>query len=271
VKVSVIVAFYKDLEALSLVLESLQEQSYSNIEIIIAEDDDNEKTKVFLQEYSHLNLKHIYHEDRGNRKIVIQNKAIAIASGEYLCFIDGDILLYEKFVENQVFLAKRKQILSGRRVNLSSVVSQLVRNKKIKLQKLEKMFYLYVLKYFLFDKNSRWEQGISLNPRGFIYKVLQKRKRNSEIIGCNWSCFKTDILAINGFNEDYGTNPVAMDTDLTWRFKANGCTLVSSKNIANCFHLFHTVSEYEDKDRTLYEYNRKNNIFIAQNGLNKYF
>jgi len=271
VKVSVIVAFYKDLEALSLVLECLQRQTYSDIEIIIAEDDNNEKTKVFLQNYLHLNLKHIYHEDKGNRKIIIQNKAIAIASGEYLCFIDGDILVYEKFVENQVFLAKKKQILSGRRVNLSLELSQLIRKRKLKLEKLEKMFYFYVIKYFLFDKNSRWEQGISLNPRGFLYKILQKRKRNSEIIGCNWSCFKSDILAINGFNEDYGTNPVATDTDLTWRFKANGCTLRSSKNIANCFHLFHTVSEYKEKDRTLYNYNREKNLFIAKNGLNKYF
>ena len=37
-KVSVIIAVYKDVEALELIIESLKNQTYKNFEVIIAED-----------------------------------------------------------------------------------------------------------------------------------------------------------------------------------------------------------------------------------------
>ena len=269
-KVSVIVSYYKNLETLGFVLESLKRQIYKNFEVVIAEDDNIKETVVFLQKFPELEIIHLTQEDKGNNKIVIQNKAIAAATGEYLIFIDGDMVMFKEFILHQLFIAKKGRILSGRRVHLSQKLTEQVKRKELDLSKIEKYFYFYVLKDFLFDKESRWEQGVSLNPKNLLYKLLSKRVRNAAIIGCNWSCYKEDFVYINGFNEEYGSVPVAMDTDLTWRFIAAGYELFSSKNLANCFHLHHKVHSFLSTDRSLYNHNKKNNLFICENGTSKY-
>ena len=48
-KASVIVAVYKDIEALELIIESLKNQTYKNFEVVIAEDGQDEKMKAFIE------------------------------------------------------------------------------------------------------------------------------------------------------------------------------------------------------------------------------
>lgn len=242
-KVSVIVTLYKDLEAMKLILDALKHQTYQNFEVIVAEDDNASETVEFIKNYNGLDIKHVSHEDIGRTKTVIQNKAVRISDGDYLIFIDGDILPYTTFIEGQLTLAKPKRIMSGRRVHLNRKMSQKVRAGKVTVLNLEKNFLLYALG-MLFDKEARIEQGLFFHPKGWIYTTfLGNRKRNGNILGCNWSCFKEDFVAINGFDESYGLSCLGDDTDLDWRFKANGCELFSSKNIANCFHLYHKHNE----------------------------
>ena len=49
-KVSIIVPTYKDIVALRLILMAFNEQTYSNFELIIAEDDDSIQTAQLLKE-----------------------------------------------------------------------------------------------------------------------------------------------------------------------------------------------------------------------------
>ena len=273
-KVSIIIPVYKDLQALKIVLQALERQTYQNFEIIIAEDNDAPETIKFLQDYSHLNLIHISQPDTGRNKVIIQNKAIIKAKGEYLIFIDGDIVPFKHFIEYTIKIAKPKRILAGRRVNLDETTTQKIKNGEIDILKIEKNYLSFLWKNKK-NREARAEQGIQLNPEGFIYKYLiNHKKRNSEILGCNFSCFKNDIVAINGFDEGY--HPLATkadDTDLTWRFNCAGYELFSSKNIANCFHLWHQVKKtgFDDsKDKKLMEYNKSYNIYKCKNGLDKY-
>jgi len=273
VKVSIIIPVYKDLVALDLILQSLSEQSYKDIEVIIAEDDNADDTKEFLKKYTHLNLIHVFHENLGNRKTIIQNKAVLKSSGEYLIFIDGDVIPYRDFIKNQLLIAEKKVVLSGRRVNLNNKISTKLRKGKIKALTIEKFYPLFSL-YFMFDRNVRYEQGFILNPEGFIYKTfIKNRIRNSEIIGCNFSCYKEDFIAINGFDESYAESRIGDDIDLTWRFKAANYKLKSSKNLANVFHLHHSkisISKDWTKERALLNYNKDRNLFICEDGLSKY-
>ncbi len=272
-KVSVIVTLYKDIEALKLILDALQNQTYKNFEVIVAEDDNASETICFLKSYFGLQIKHVSHEDVGRTKTTIQNKAVCVADGQYLIFIDGDILPFTTFIESQVILAKPNRVMSGRRVNLSPKMSKKVRERKILVSTLERYFLFFAFGMLL-DKNARAEQGIYTNPLGWIYKLfLQKRKRNTNIIGCNWSCYKDDFLAINGFDESYGLACLGDDTDLDWRFKASGCELISSKNIANVFHLYHRVLDscYDSSQEFLwYEERQKLNKFKCEHGLDQH-
>jgi len=271
VKVSVVITTYKDLVALGLALDALKLQDYDDFEVVIAEDSEERSTVEFLKNYSELNIKHVSHKDIGRTKTVIQNKAVVASSGEYLIFLDGDVIPYSKFVSSQVKIAKRGQVLAGRRVNLDEKISQIIRDKRITAIDIEKNYWLYALKFML-DKNSRFEQGFFVSPNSFIYKnFLSKRERSSSILGCNFSCFKDDLLAINGFDISYEPFTFGDDMDLSWRLKASGCKLISSKNIANVLHLYHPVSRGKvlENVRERYNRNKENNIYITTNGINK--
>ena len=82
-KVSIIIAFYKDLEALNLIFEALRRQTYKNFEAVVAEDNDAPETKQFLSEQTGLEIVHICQPDIGRNKATAQNKAVCAATGDW--------------------------------------------------------------------------------------------------------------------------------------------------------------------------------------------
>ena len=270
-RVSVIVTTYKDLTSLEATLESLLRQDYDNFEVVIAEDDDSSDTILFLKKYERLEIVHVSHPDSGRKKTAIQNRAISKSSGEYLIFLDGDVIVYKSFISAQVKIAKKGQILAGRRVNLNESISAKIKSKQLNPQKIEQYYLLYAL-LFMFDRESRFEQGIYLSPDSFIYKYfLSKRERAVSILGCNWSCFKEDFVKINGFDAGYTNSSIGEDTDLDWRFKMAGYSVKSSKNIANLFHLYHKKSDILSggDGREQMKVKRENRLFICKEGISK--
>jgi len=237
-KVSLIVAFYKDLEALELIFNALRQQTYKNFEVVIAEDDNSPETKTFLEKHNDLDIVHVAHPDIGRTKPIAQNNAILASTGDYLIFIDGDCIPYSTFIDSHATLSEKGKILSGRRVNLGPKISARLRKGKLSSLTLEKLYLIYY-PLLILDGASHIEQGIFLNPSGKLYSLRQKRKSNLSMLGCNFSCFKSDMLDIDGFDESYGESAVPDDTDLQWRFEALGLQMKSSKLAANIFHLHH--------------------------------
>ena len=172
-KVSVIIAVYKDVEALELIIESLKNQTYKNFEVVIAEDGQDEKMQAFIKSIKNLDIKHTTQEDIGVRKSKSQNNGIKISSGEYLIFIDGDCILYSDFIEKHLKLSSPLNIISGRRVNLGPKYSFFLRNKNITSLWLEKNF---TKKYFDISKDAKeekhTEEGFKIKPFSFLHKIL---------------------------------------------------------------------------------------------------
>ncbi|MCK9373403.1 MAG: glycosyltransferase [Sulfuricurvum sp.] len=268
-RVSVIIAVYKDSESLSLIIDALKRQTYKNFEVIVAEDGENSEMKAFVDSIEGLDVRHTTQEDIGVRKARSQNNGIIAGSGEYLIFIDGDCIPYTTFIEAHATLAQRRVVLSGRRVNLSEVLTRKIKNHELDVLDIEKRLYKYI--GLAFEKNSKYEYGIYLSPRGWLYPLLSKlRKRNTSILGCNFSCFREDMIAINGFDEGYGETSLSDDTDLDWRFRACGLEIKSCKNVANQFHLWHPYNE-RDIGSFYWEKmveNQKENRFVCEKGLN---
>jgi glycosyltransferase involved in cell wall biosynthesis len=269
--VSIIVPTYKDLIALDLILEALTTQTYQNFEVIIAEDDESEESKTYLENITYdLSIKHFSHEDDGNRKAIIINKALPHISGEYIVFIDGDVVPYSTFIESHLALSRPKTVLCGRRVNLGDKVSSDLREGKITALKLEQNF-LKNYRYITNDNSRHYEQGFRFNPTSKLYRWIQSKNKNAHILGSNFSCFKEDLFAINGFDEDIpGTSKD--DVDLEWRFLDSGCNLVSCKYCANLFHLNHNRNSRVDIDKIaqkIMKQNREAGKFVCSNGLEK--
>jgi cellulose synthase/poly-beta-1,6-N-acetylglucosamine synthase-like glycosyltransferase len=267
--VSILIPTYKDVRALELILDALQYQTYKNFEVVIAEDDNSEETKMFLDSYKAIfPIKHFYHENSGNRKAVILNKSLAAIKSDYLIFIDGDIIPYSTFIESHVQLAKPKRILCGRRVNLGDKISKDLREGKITAYKFEKN-YIKLFKYLNNDSIRHYEQGFYFKANSIVQKIISRLDKNIHIVGSNFSCYREDLFAINGFDEDI-VGGSKDDVDIEWRMVASGCELKSVKFCANCFHLNHSRSSRIDDERIAkaqMEQNKRKGLYKAVHGI----
>lgn len=268
-KVSLIVAVYKDIEALSLIVESLKTQTYKNFELIIAEDNNSDEMREFANSIEDMEVIHTSQEDIGIRKSRSQNNAILAATGEYLIFIDGDCIPYTNFLENHATLAKKGTALAGRRVNLGPHYSTLIRHKKMLPAQLEKQYVLKIPSLIKDCVENHIEAGFQLNPNSLIFQKWVYPKSPS-IVGCNFSCFRDDAIAINGFDESYGETSLPDDTDIEWRLRAFGLQVRSCKFAANQFHLYHPRST-RDYSGSQYENDmlerKSKGMFKARQGL----
>jgi len=92
----------------------------------------------------------------------------------------------------------------------------------------------------------------------------------SSIKGCNFSCFKAAMLAINGFDEDYVRPAVGEDIDLVWRFKGLGYRIVSVKHLAVQYHLYHTESwSSQEENQKLLRQKQASRQYRCLNGIEK--
>lgn len=274
-KVSLIIAVYKDVEALKLIIGSLRNQTYREFEIVIVEDGEDADMKEYIYSIDDLDIKHTTQEDLGIRKTRSLNNGIIASSGDFLIFIDGDCVPYSTFVESYVKLAESGYVISGRRMNLGPKYSKKLRNKEISPLSLEKTFLLRYPFVSVDAIERHSEDGFYFSPDGFIYSMfIKNRKASTSILGCNYACFKKDIVAINGYDESYRDTAVGDDTDLEWRFKAIGLKLKSARFTANVFHLYHPRSIREkissDWALELMEEKIKNNQFKCDQGIDKH-
>ena len=270
-KASIIVSVYKDTKALGLILKSLLNQTVNDFEIIISEDGNSKEMKQFMTQYSnHNSIIHLTQDDVGWRKNTALNRAVKQASNEYLIFIDGDIIPFSNFIEMHLKLASKNQILCGKRSELGKGFSTKLRNNALSAAILEK-FYILFLPFLIFDKARHIEEGIKLKLNSFLEKILNSKKRIM-LIGCNFSCFKSDLKKINGFDEDYITPSVGEDIDLMWRFKHFNIQLKSIRYLANVFHLWHPRNwgkEQRLKNDQIMNEKMGKKEFFCKNGLEK--
>jgi len=273
-RISIIIAVYKDIEALKLIIDALKHQEYPDLEVIVAEDNNDIKMAEYISSITELDVKHTTQEDTGIRKARSQNNAILKSTGEYLIFIDGDCIPYTTFIKAHATLAEKGCVLSGRRVNLGPEISTLIRQHAVNASSLEKN---YLLKSIGLLKNgsTHTAQGIYIDPSSWLYKntVAKRKKSNLNILGCNFSCYKKDILAIDGFDESYGETAVPDDTDLQWRLEAAGLRLKTCKLAANQFHLHHSrhhqVRDVSDMVEKMHR-RKEAGDYIAEKGLHSH-
>ncbi len=269
--ITIIISVYKNVNALKLVLDSILNQSHKVDEIIVSEDGNSPIMKEFISALHISNLVHLTQEDLGWRKNIALNNSIRTARGDYLVFIDGDVVLHKRFIEGHIYCAKPKRVCAGKRVELGQGYSERLFNKQITIDILANSFIRRVISLHK-DKVRHYEDGIYLNPKSYLYNQFIQKKHINYLIGCNFSCYKQDIKSINGFNEDYKHPAIGEDVDINWRFRADGTEVISCRNIANVYHLWHKKgfgsAEGEINNKIL-KANFDINRYVCLNGLKK--
>jgi hypothetical protein len=188
---------------------------------------------------------------------------------EYLIFIDGDCVPFDSFVENHLYQAKEGIVLAGKRVELGVNMTEKIKSRKLKVSDFTN-HYLWFIPQLVADKTRHLEDIIYINHNFFLAQYIKKKVRY--IIGCNWSCFKADILKINGFDETYILPSVGEDIDLGWRFRGLEIELKSIRHNANMIHLYHKKRFDNSTGVINNEILKKNfdaNRFYCENGIVK--
>lgn len=232
---SVLIAVYKHEDYLNLILAALAEQTYSDFEVIICEDDESKGISdcvAHWQNHSSLRIQHVHQADSGFRKTKILNEGIRASKGEYLIFIDGDCIPHPKFIQSYQEVAKRGVAMHGRRVMLSDILSK-------QLLTYKKSFPPSLLDLFI-SRSKKIENS-------FRMPWLRKKSKASAIWGCNWGIAREHLLELNGFDEDYVKAGVGEDVDIEWRILKCGITLLDVKHLAIIYHLHHRQG-YSDSD-----------------------
>jgi glycosyltransferase involved in cell wall biosynthesis len=97
--VSVIVPTYNRADTVSETIDSVLEQTYSNLEVIVVDDGSKDNTQEVLRGYG-TRIRNIQQENAG--QMVARNRGIREASGEIICFLDSDDLWLPRCVERHV-------------------------------------------------------------------------------------------------------------------------------------------------------------------------
>jgi GT2 family glycosyltransferase len=269
--ITIIISVYKNIKALELVLDSVLNQTLKVDEIIVSEDGNSQEMKEFITSYKFKDIIHITQDDLGWRKNIALNNSIKKANSEYLIFIDGDVVLHKRFIEGHIYCSKKKRVCAGKRVELGQGYTQKLYDKKITIDKLSNSFIRKIISLHK-DKVRHYEDGIYIQPKNLLYSKFIQKKHINYLIGCNFSCYKEDIVSINGFDEDYKLPAIGEDVDINWRFRADGTEVISCRNIANVYHLWHKkgfgANEGKINNKIL-EKNFALNRYVCLNGLKK--
>lgn len=218
-KCSLIISVYNDIETLILILEALKVQTEKQFEVIIADDGSNENFVKKLNEikpFFPYKIIHLWHEDLGWRKEVILNKAIVASNSEYLIFIDGDCIPHHQFIEEHLSFAKKGKVVAGRRVMLTEELTKSITKEMISSRKIHRFVAIRVLLSSFFGKVRHAEESIRITNK-WLRKIFLK-ERFHDLLGCNFSIYKQDMLKINGFDERFSYPGIGEDTDVEARF-----------------------------------------------------
>jgi len=272
-KCSIIISVYKDTQSLDLILDVLCKQTIIPNEVIVSEDGNSKEMADFVNiardKYKKLDITHLFQEDIGWRKNIALNRAIVASKYEYLIFIDGDCVPFDDFIENHIMQAQRKVVLAGKRVELGENMTKQIYSRVLSTSKLTNNYWWYLIE-LIKDKTRHLEDMLHIHYKSFLALFLKKDVKF--IIGCNWSAFKDDILAINGFDETYTLPSVGEDIDLGWRFRGLGIELKSCRYNANLVHLYHK-KRFDSTQRTINDAILKKNFdanrFFCENGIKK--
>ncbi len=97
--VSVIVPVYNVEKYLTQCIDSFIAQTYKNIEIILVDDGSTDRSGEICDEFKQKDSRIIViHKENGGISSA-RNKALDIAKGEYICFVDSDDFVHPRYVE----------------------------------------------------------------------------------------------------------------------------------------------------------------------------
>ena len=266
--ISVIVTTYDWPEALERVLDALNEQIYTDFEVLIADDGSGPITQQLVKQYQknyRVPLHHIWHQDLGFRASAIRNRGIAASKGEYIIFLDGDCIPRPHFVERHAHLATPQRFVTGNRILLSKLLTEQT------LAKQETIHRYNLIKWLAYRIQGKINRILPLLNFPFSIWRNYHPTQWKKAISCNLAVWKNDLIQVNGFDETF-IGWGYEDSDLVLRLIHSGIFRREGRYSTGVFHLWHEERERDQTESNLTRLKEtlKNLKTTATEGLNQY-
>ena len=239
-RVCVVIATYNRPDAVAALLEGYAHQDSSDFEVIVADDGSTDEVRRVVESCASrvsYPIRHLWHEDRGFRATTMRNRALAATRAQYVIYTDGDCVPSRDFVRRHRTLAERRCFLSGNRVLLSSALTKRALREQLPLYDWGLLTWM---RAWLARDINRWIPLVRL-PDGAFRK--QSAARWAGVKTCNFSAWRADLIAVNGFDEAYAGRWGLEDSDLAIRLLHAGIQHKSARFAASVFHLWHREND----------------------------
>lgn len=257
---SLIISTYNWPNALAVVLKSVALQQELPDEVIVADDGSRPETQALIEQFRMgfpVPLHHCWHPDTGFRLAAIRNKAMAMATQEYIISIDGDMVLHPAFIKTHKRMARNNTFIQGKRVLLQPPITKNILQTRT-----------WRITPFTSGIVNRFNAISSL----ILAKIGSRKRADIKAIrGCNMAFWRADVLRVNGFNEEivgWGRE----DSEIAIRLLNAG---VTRRNLAFggvAYHLYHPENArtaLPANDRILAEAIQEKAVW-AKNGISQY-
>ena len=240
-KTSLIVNVYNRAAWLKVCLGALLHQRVRPDEVIVADDGSSPEevaaVKAFLESYP---IPHEYTAQRykGFRAAAARNMGIRLATGEYLCFIDCDIVLMPDALAQHFEQARPGRFLQGQAAWLSEATTgPILAGAPLEATGVEALWGQADV--------SHLGRALRKFEKHRILRSLHLTKRHKpQLISNHFSLYRADMERVNGFDEVYEGWGLE-DDDLGMRLYQSGMNVRPVFKEARAVHLWHETHKPE--------------------------
>lgn len=267
-RISVVVATYDWPAALDRVLASLDEQTYSEFEVIVADDGSGPETAALVESWKQrasFPLRHVWQEDEGFRAAAVRNRAVAASDGGYIVFLDADCLVRPDFLARHARLSAAGHFVAGNRVLLSPAFTERIVGDGLTVANWTAGRWLAER---LRGGIKRWWPLLRMPPGAWRDRAPNAWRGAKT---CNLAIWRDDFVAVNGLDERYAGWGYE-DSDLVIRLIRYGVRRRDGRLGTTVLHLWHEETAREGTEANLARLAeiRDGTTIRAEIGLNQY-
>ncbi len=252
-KSSVIITTHNRSFYLDKVLYGYLHQTVRPHQVVIADDGSSDDTPEVIQKYQEqadFPVIHAWHEFGGMPQLCkARNAATRQCTGDYLVYTDGDCIPGPTFVEDHQRLAKPGYYTQGRRNFLTYQAFDTFHGNETTWQ--------------LFR---HWMKGdlTKLHLLAHIPGLASRSNGTKGVRGCNIAAWRSDVEAINGWNEEF-VGFWREDSEFITRLMRSGVKRQNALYSAVLFHMEHEKffnQEDFDRNNALWDKSKTGPIYV---------
>jgi GT2 family glycosyltransferase len=254
------ITVYNRLKYLRNILLALEHQTSKPFEVIVADDGSRENLRESISDILPLisyPLKHVYQADLGFRLARSRNNGARVATGDYLLFLDQDVLMGIDFLSVLQSRIQPRRFMKFHPVWLDQARSETIS----KMLKVDRTYYDFEKQIAPLITTEERETYRKFQRKDKFYKLLYKLKLRSigpKLIGLAIGVSKADFISVNGFDEKY-IGWGLEDDDICARFYASGMLSDTCVFDTPIVHMWHGLEQTKDMslNRAYYEMRKK--------------